>query len=772
MPKRSKQQNTSPPYEPAAPAATIARGGPPAWAAAVLLAVSIGAVYCRSLDVPFIFDDTYAILHNPSITSLWPLVGAADHPGPLNPDPQLPTSARPLVNFSFAINYHFGKVSPVGYHAVNVVIHFLTALLVWAIIRRTLWLAYFAGRFESSAGWLALAVAMLWALHPLQTEAVIYATQRTELMCAFFYLATLYCSLRYWSADTFRTHRAAWVALAVIACLAGMASKEVMVSAPVMILLYERTFIAGSLTKAVRQSWPLYVGLASTWLLLFALILCAPHSKSAGFGIGVTAYEWWLTQAKVFWIYLKLVVCPWPLLIHYKFPYFHTLSESWIYVIPTLILGVGTLALLWQNKPIGYLGTWIFAILSPTLIIPIITEIAAERRMYLPLAALVVLFVLGIYSLVQTILSRPAHERRHVPAFNLSRVVLFVPLFALTILLGLASASRLNAYSDDIKLWRDTLRVYPEDDVAGYNLGSQLVTAGQWSKAVDVLQVVLKQRTNDVDVINNLGVALLRLGRNEEGLIQLQHAAQLEPESFDIRLNQGLVLIRAGRSPEAIEQLRTALKITPDEPQALSLLGLAYLLMARYPEAIETLEHTCQLSPNSIEDRNHFASAFARSGKDPQAIEQYRKVLQLAPDNLEAHYNLGLLLSAASDIKEATAHFESALRMQPDLAELHSSYGDLLRKAGRPQEAIERYQTAVRLKPGLLVAYANLAQTLAAVDRSADAIAAAEKAIETARSTHQEADAEHLEEWLRHYQVELRRTENSNKAETAQPVIH
>ena len=169
------------------------------WFASIILAVSIGAVYGRVLDVPFIFDDNSAITKNRSITSLWPLVGTTDRRGPLNPPPQIPTSARPLVNLSFAVNYFFGGLSPVAFHAVNVVIHFLSALLLWAITLRSLQLPFFGGRFDRSAGWLGTGSSNALALHPLQTEAVIYATQRTELIFAFCYLATLYCSLRYWS---------------------------------------------------------------------------------------------------------------------------------------------------------------------------------------------------------------------------------------------------------------------------------------------------------------------------------------------------------------------------------------------------------------------------------------------------------------------------------------------------------------------------------------------------------------------------------------------
>ena len=260
----------------------------------------------------------------------------------------MPISGRPLVNLSFAMNYYIGGLDTTGYHAVNLLLHFCSSMLLWAIVGRTLRLPLFAGRYETSANWLALAITLLWALHPLQTEAVIYATQRTELMMAFFYLATFYCSLRYWSSlplsrgrdeaeaavPDSRVRGAAWLSLAVVACLAGMASKEVMVSAPLMVLLYDRAFVSGSLTGALRRSWPLYVGLASTWLLLLLLAVNSPHRQTAGFGIGVSALAWWLTQTRILLMYLKLAVWPSPLLIDYKLPYFTTLSESWMYAAP------------------------------------------------------------------------------------------------------------------------------------------------------------------------------------------------------------------------------------------------------------------------------------------------------------------------------------------------------------------------------------------------------------------------------------------------------
>src|SRR6476659_4590664 len=144
--------------------------GPPEWFVIASLAISLALVYGRALDAPFVFDDHDAIARTTSIRSLWPLIGTEEHRGPLNPVRDLPTSARPLVNYSFALNYYFSGLNPRGYHLVNVVVHFLSALLLFAIVRRMLRLPYFGGRFESVAGWLALSVALLWSLHPLNTD--------------------------------------------------------------------------------------------------------------------------------------------------------------------------------------------------------------------------------------------------------------------------------------------------------------------------------------------------------------------------------------------------------------------------------------------------------------------------------------------------------------------------------------------------------------------------------------------------------------------------
>jgi tetratricopeptide (TPR) repeat protein len=711
---------------------------PTSWLAAIGLAIAIGIVFGRAVHSPFIFDDVGSIEKNSSIRSLWPLISTTGRPGPLNPVPELPTSGRPLVNLTFAMNYYFGGLDPFGYHAVNMVFHFLTALLVWAIVRRTLRLPYFEGRFETAAGWLAMGVALLWALHPLQTEAVVYVTQRTELMMTFFYLATIYCSLRYWSQfaralkadegldesvkNSIYRRRTIWLVLAVVACAAGMASKEVMVSAPLMVLLFDRTFIAGSLKKAVHRSWPLYAGLAGTWFLLLLFNIGTPRGDSAGFSLGVSAYEWWLTQAKVLLMYLKLVVWPSPLLLHYDFPYFTTLAEAWLYVVPVLMLAAAVCVLCWRNHTLGFLGVFVFAVLSPTLLVPIVTEMAAERRMYLPLLTLVVPFVVGTYELGRWV-------QRGWSGFSYARSAALAVSFVLAFAFGVASAKHLVAYDDEMQLWREVLQEEPNNFIAHNNLGRLLLNAGRLPEVITELQLSLAQKPDYYFAYNNLGVALYRLGRY----------------------------------PEAIEALEDALRLNPDFTDALQNMANTLRQVGRLPEARAKLEHALRLRPDDAEAQNNMGVLLASIDQVPQAIEHFRLAVYYDPNYAPAHINLGKILSTSGEDQEAIRELEQALRLQPNRADLHNELGTILGKNKQNEAAIEHFRIAIELDPKFAQAYGNLGLSLALNNRPAEAIASSQRGIDVARSTGQLDVAKLGEEWLAHYREELRRASSQSQ---------
>jgi hypothetical protein len=222
----------------------------------------------------------------------------------------------------------------------------------------------------------------MWMVHPLVTEPIDYVSQRTELMMAAFLLATLY--LRGWTS--------------VLCCALGMACKETMVVAPIIVILYDRAFTVESFREAFRERGRYYAALCATWLILIVLLWSSPRGDSAGYvGASVSPWEYLLNQSVMIVRYLRLAFWPRGLVLDYGEP----LHVSFTQVAPDFIavaaLLVATIVAFIRRPPIGFLGAWFFLTLAPTSsIMPISTEVGAERRMYLPLMAIVVLSVLVV----------------------------------------------------------------------------------------------------------------------------------------------------------------------------------------------------------------------------------------------------------------------------------------------------------------------------------------------------------------------------------------
>jgi tetratricopeptide (TPR) repeat protein len=587
--------------------------------ATFVLAGTVWAVYGRALDAPFICDDFPTIVESESIRQLWPLWGDVEHPGPLNAARNQPTCGRPLVNFTFALNYHFGQLNPRGYRLINIAIHTFNALLVAAIARRTLRLSCFKGRFDGVAGPLALAAALLWAAHPLVTETIVYVTQRTELMVAFFYMATIYGSLSFWEADR-STTKIAWLILAVLACWAGMASKEVMASAPIMVLLFDRTFVSGSLERAWHRSPLLYVGLFASWIILLLLNYSGPRSASVGFHLGVSATDYWFTQAQILLMYLKLAIWPWPLSIHYDPIYLKTFGEAWMYVLPVAGLAAGTLYLLWRRTAVGYAGAFVFAILTPTMLVPIVTEVAAEKRMYLPLATLAVLVVAGGYDL----LCRVTKGRSALALVGGAS-------FLLALAGGVVSAHRLTAFRDELKIWLDVVENNPRAAAtAQYNVGTIFLERGNPQAAIDYFQRALKIEANYAKAEFNLGTALSAVGRHDEAIAHYRRAIEIQPDYILAHNRLGHVSLQAGRPEDAVAHFQTALRLAPNDAGAHHALAAALAQTGRFEDAVRHFEAAISLQPEMVQAHANLMAAYAKLGRSSDAARAAEQALKLA----------------------------------------------------------------------------------------------------------------------------------------------
>jgi len=482
----------------------------PVIAAAAVLIVAAVAAYHNSLSGPFVFDDITGIVDNPSIRQGFPFLRSLAPPG------NQTTSGRPVANLSFALNYAISGREVWSYHALNLLIHVLGGLTLLGVVRRTLLLPGpgpdaaparamdgVSRRLREQATPMALGVALLWVVHPLQTESVTYLVQRVESLMALFFLLSFYCFIRSIGAPGPRR----WQTGAVAACLLGMATKEVTVTAPVLLLLYDRTFAAGSFREAWRRRRGLHLALAATWLPLAALVASTGWDRAgtAGSDVGMTPVTYWLTQFEAVARYLWLSVWPHPLVFEYGTFWRYRAAEAVPYALAVLPLGAATLLALRRRSAAGFLGAWCFAILAPTSVIPGRIQMVVEHRMYLPLAAVL---TLGVGAAV-------AHwGRRALWPF----VALALPLTWLTV-------QRNAAYASALSLWTDTLAKRPQNERAYNCRGLALVEAGRVLPALADYQAAVRLRPQFSEAHNNLGCALVELGRTPEATVQFEVAA-------------------------------------------------------------------------------------------------------------------------------------------------------------------------------------------------------------------------------------------------------
>ncbi|MGD0017419.1 MAG: tetratricopeptide repeat protein [Verrucomicrobiia bacterium] len=508
--------------------------------APLLIAGLVFVVYLNSFSGPFIFDDFIMVHDNRSIRCLWPLTT------PLSPPHEGGTHGRPVVNLSYAINYAFGGLDARGYHAGNLFLHILVALVLYGVVRRTLAGERFRATYGYHATGLAMTAALIWSVHPLTTGSVSYIAARSEILMSLFYVLTLYCVIR--GVDSPRGKN--WTVAAVVACALGMASKEVMVSAPLIVLLYDRIFLAGSFREALRRRWGLYVGLAATWAVLMALLAGIAFNVKRGGGAPFTVWEYARTQSEVIMQYLRLSLWPRPLVLDY---YDWTVAHLSLALVASLVVVLGlltaTVEAVLSRRPIGFLGACFFLILAPTSsFLPLLGEVATERRMYLPLATVVVLVVIVVWKALEAVTSR------WMPAIFAGLVVA---------ILGAFTVQRNEDYRSGLAIWSDTAAKRPNNARALTETGTALVELGRFPEAIGYFERATRIQPDYAMAYSNWGVALAMQGRLDEAIGKLLEAVQRNPASAFARFNLGLVLEKQGHPQQAAIQYQSALQIDP-----------------------------------------------------------------------------------------------------------------------------------------------------------------------------------------------------------------
>jgi Flp pilus assembly protein TadD len=575
-----------------------------------LIAACLLAAYGGGLGGPFVFDDRVAIVENPTLRALWP-------PSvPLAPPVETPVAGRPVANLSFALSYALGGLSPRGYRVANLGLHWAFALLVFGLTRRTL---ERTGSRSPEAK--AAATALLFALHPLASECVLYATQRTELLAALAIGGTLLAAERHLRSEGGFDRDAA---LAIGICALGMGCKESVAIAPFAVWLYDAAYVAGGLRRALAKRPALYLGLASTGIVWLALHASGPRRGSVGFDLGVSVSSYLAHQMELLPTYLSRVVWPNPLILDYGWP----LPLAWSEValdagLVAVLLGLSVWIFLRQPRT-GFPLALAWLALLPASTIPIATEVGAERRMYVPLAALLALAVPGAASLLE----RSAIGRHATTLAGVS-------VLGLALALGATTRARTHDYQSETGLWQGVVALRPKQPRPLVNLGSALRDAGRPEEAKSRFEAALALHPSYARAEAQLALLAQDAGDLAGAERHLRRAVERDPSEGRVRTNLGEILARRGAVAEAREQWRAALEHDPSLAFAAN--NLAWSL-ATHPdatlrdgaEAVRLAQHAVALTRGTDADLlDTLAAAYAEHGRFAEALTTLERTREL-----------------------------------------------------------------------------------------------------------------------------------------------
>lgn len=732
-----------------------------AWKFAGALALLLLLAYSNSFTGPLIFDDSGSIRDNPSVRSLWTAFFPKGNSGDT-------VAGRPVLNFTVAVNYLIGGENVVGYHVGNLLIHACATLLLFGLVRRILTLPSMRVQFGGAANFIAFVTAALWGLHPLQTESVTYIIQRAESLVGMFYFLTLYCFVRaapdaaqasgLQGSERCRNLRCQkhWLGAAVLACLAGMGSKEVMAGAPIIVFLLDRTFVSGSFKEAWRTKKWFYIALAATWLLLAACIFwTGKRGDTVGFSPFATWWRYGLTQCFAIMHYLKLAVWPSPLVLDYGLTLANDFSEAaWQFGV-VMALIVAAFVSLWKAPKISFVLMFFFATLAPSSsVVPVLTQTMAEHRMYLATTAVIALIVFVAYR---------AFGRRILFIF-LPVVLLFGTLTFLrnrdyyteeiiwkdvttkcpynprgwcalawiykkgedlekcqqTLKQGLAyrpdSPDIISDYADllyiqkDIKqseqAFRYALSLAPTHNNATMGLGFLLLETGGFEEAAGLFGNIVRAQSENYEARYNMAKAHVGLGQLEMARTEFAFLVKKNPRAADACNNLANVLINLGRPAEAISILEESIGNGSATMEIHRALSLAYLSVGRMDDAIKSSRAALALAPNDPNAHANLALAYQQQGKMPEALEQYEIALAQYRNNerknvlVALHVSAGDLAFQLKDTHKGITHYKAAVELDnDDNPTLRQALANVLLQAGEITDAARNYEQVLARDP-------------------------------------------------------------------------
>jgi tetratricopeptide (TPR) repeat protein len=657
----------------------------------------------------FIWDDESHLTRNPCVI------------GPLGLK-EIWTSAQavyyPLVLTVFWALHKFVGLNPLPYHALNVLFHAASALLLWRVLKI----------LQVRGAWLGAA---LWALHPVMVQSVAWITELKNTQSCLFYLLSIFFFLK-WEEEPRITRisrielkeaishnhpRNSWFILSLFCFILATLSKPSVVMLPFVLALCI-WWIRGNIRwreALALAPFALVSALASAWTIWEQKF----HARAVGTDWAQTLPERLIIAGRAIWFYLGKLLWPHPLIFIYpRWDIHPTQLLAWLPLLGALIL----LALSWNaatrrrfqsadmsahskvswSRAIFFTAAYYVVSLFPVLgffsVYFFRYSFVSDHFQYLASMGPLALAGAGLATFAARVWETPVELQSTAasqPPWVLRKAPFVVACAALLVLLGFLTWRQTEEYHDLNALYTATLKKNPRCWMAQYNLGIVLSERGETDQAIDHYRQAVALRANYPEAQYNLGRLLVQQGRLDEAIEHYEKAVEISPADSEAQNNLGATLFEIGRVDDAIAHYRKALELEPNYAEASCNLANALIAKGDFDGAIARYSACLAVTPDQPEAQYNLASALLRKGRIDEAIVHYQKVLQLHPESADAHANLGSALLTKRRFHDATAEYTKALQISPENVAALSNLAWLLATSADP--SLRNGSEAVRL---------------------------------------------------------------------------
>lgn len=644
-------------------------------------------LYASALDSVFTYDDVHQITQNPSIRSLTSIPAFFTVSTAASRSPAEAQHYRPLLLSTFAVNYWLGGLNPLSYHLVNLAFHIGSAFLVF-LIANSMLVSLFPG----------LVAGLVMLAHPFNSEVVNYVTARSSVMATFFYLLAFYAYIQYRPCDQKsgygdrKGEGRRWFYLSCGAFVLGVLTKEILITLPLILLLYEWLFISPVEDRYWRR-------LACRVIPFLSLSLIYVIARKLIIGVvvpgatGRPLIENLPVQVQTLGRIWQMLLIPFNLSIEHSVPVAGpVLNMALMGSIILLVILMAVMGWLWQSQShtarvMGFFLSWFYVTLLPTTLIPL-NAVLQENRGYI--AAVAFACILGI--LVMWVVSSLKGRGRPV-AWGVLGLVL--------ILYTIGVWDRNRVWGDEVTLWQDAVQKAPGAYGPHFGLGSAYQRRGRLDMAEGEFLAALQ--INDLDPVlhNDLGTLYSETGRQGPALLEYQKALRLAPDYDLANSNLGHLYKQEGQTTQAIQSVMRAVQANPANETAIIELGDIYQKQGEHGKAKMLYLSALEGNPNLVRVLMQAGLLYQRNGDHEAAIRAFKRVVRLDPSLADAHLSLGREYVITGRPREAVNAFEQALSFRPEDGFGYLTLGKLYERMGHIDKAKSLYRKVLDLDPAV-----------------------------------------------------------------------